>query len=131
MAKVEVITFMHLARVEMLLEDVVGKLVGSHQRKIARKRQQQNCVQLSRRQQAKFFRGRSQQFEYVIGTKNARRMRIKSNDDRSGARGPGAAHDLVDHGPVCAVDAVEVADAHDRRTEVRGDVCELVEDLHR
>jgi hypothetical protein len=29
------------------------------------------------------------------------------------------------------VDAVEVADAHDRRTEVHGNVCELVEDAHR
>src|ERR1700690_2424702 len=131
MAKAEVISLMHLARVEMFLENVMRKLVRSHERKIARKRQQQNRVQLGGLQQPKFSRGWRQQFESVVGTKNARRMRIESHHHRDRAGGASAAHDLSDDGAVSAVNPVEVADAHNRRTEVRRNVRELMKDAHR
>ena len=57
-------------------------------------------------------------------------MRLEGDNDRLRVRGFRPPHDFVDNMPVSAVDAVEVADAEQRRTEVAGNLVEFVESQH-
>ena len=58
-------------------------------------------------------------------------MRLESDNYGTGMRGVGAADNFVEHGAMRAVDAIEVADGDDGRTEVGGDVGEFVKREHR
>src|SRR5580704_8656770 len=57
-------------------------------------------------------------------------MRFESDHYRDGIRSASPAHDLIDDGAVRAVDAVKIADAHDRRTKVHRNIGELMKYLH-
>src|ERR1017187_5171089 len=130
MPKVKVIPLVNLAGMEMFFQDVVGKLVRRHQRKIACEGQHQNRVESGGLEQAEFLRSRSQEFKCVIGSKDARRMGLKGDDDRPCLRGLRMANDFIDDRAVSAVNAIEIADADDRGTEVAGDIVEFVEGQH-
>jgi len=130
MAEVEVISLMNLAGMEVFFQDVVGKLVRRHQREIASKRQHQNRVERGGLEEAEFFRGWSQQFESMIGAQNAGRMRLEGDDDGMRLGGLGAANDFIDDRAVRAVDAIKIADADKRGTEVARNFVEFVKDLH-
>ncbi len=65
-----------------------------------------------------------------LGADDASGMRVEGDGDGFDAERAGARDDLGDDPLMAAMHAVEVADGGDRWAEVRGDLCELAEDLH-
>jgi hypothetical protein len=57
-------------------------------------------------------------------------MRVEGDSHGPDAEGAGTGDDLGDDPLMAAMDTVEVADGGDGWTEVRGNLCELAEDLH-
>src|SRR5208282_2586515 len=128
--EVEVVAFVDFPGMQALLQDFMGKLVRRHQRKIARKREQQDRVDPGGFQQAQFFRKRSQQFQVVTGTQDAGGMGLEGDNHRLRAPSFRAPHDFVHNVAVSAVHTVEVTDADERGTEVAGNIVEFVESSH-
>ena len=57
-AEMKVEAFVYLARLQTCFQDVMGKRLRRHERKIARERKQQNSIQASGFQQAQFLGSR-------------------------------------------------------------------------
>src|ERR1700722_13230315 len=128
--EVEVVPLMNFTRLQALLQNVVGELMRRHQRKVARKGKQQNRIDAGTSQKLKLFRQRSQQLQIVIGTQNARGMRLKRNHHRSRLRRPRAPHDLINHVPVSPMYPVKISNTDKSRPEGAGHVVEMVEGQH-
>lgn len=130
MAEVEVIAFMDFAGMEVFLENVMGELVRRHQREIASKGEKQDSIDCRGLQKPKLFWKRRQQLEDVIGAQDPCGVRFERDGHGPGTSGAGSADDVSDDSLVRTVNAIEIADCDDGRTEVVRDVGEFVEDLH-
>ena len=76
-SEVEVVALVHFAGMQAPLQNLMGKLMRCHQRKIAREGKQQNRVDAGSFEQAQFFWKRSQQFQILIGTQDTGRVRLE------------------------------------------------------
>src|SRR3954452_21686831 len=130
-SEMKVVTFVHFARMQLLLQDVVRELMGRHQREIAGEGKQQNRVESGRFEQAKFFGKWREQLQASVGPENADRMRFEGHCHGFGSLLRSAGEDVLQHGAMRAMDSIEVADAQERGSEVAGNLVQVVEDLHR
>ena len=67
MAKAEVVTLVHFARVQFLFQNPFRKLMGRHHRQISAKRKQQDGIEAGGFEQAEFFGKRRDQLQSGIG----------------------------------------------------------------
>ncbi len=130
MTEVEVVTFVDLAGVQSLRQHLSRKIIGRHQRQVARKRQHQHRVHVGLLQQLQLGRQRSQQLGRNIRTQDAQRMRLERHHYRFASEEAGALGHVAHHFLVRAMHSVKVAHADHGGTEVRRDFIEMAEDLH-
>src|SRR5579872_1191342 len=126
----EVKPLVHLAGVQFAVQNLLGELARSEQRKVTVEGQQQHGIQASGSEQAQLDGQRSDQARRRIGMEDARGMRIKGySQGMSGAEFPGAAYHLCQDVLVSAVHAVEVAHAQHSAAEIGGKFLEMAVDL--
>jgi len=104
-----------------------GQTGAASSAKIAREGKQQHRVNPRGFQQPQLFRQRSQQLQSVIGTQDARRVRLKSYNHRVPVSRPRPPNNLVNHRPMSPVYPVKIPNADDGRPEVVRDVVEFME----
>src|SRR5579864_2095999 len=114
-AETEVVAFVYLARVQSFFQDVVGEGFWSHERQVAREREEKNGIKAGSPEQSKPFGSRSKQLKSRIRSQDPHGMRLEG--DR---HGPASlllcARDDVNENPgMRAMHSVKVTDAQERR----------------
>ena len=114
MSEVEVIAFVHLAGIQLLLQDPFGKLARSQQGEIASEREQEDCINSCAGEQSELFGRWGKEFKGGIGSKNADGMRLEGDGHGLRVLLPGAVSNISQDGLMRPVDAVKIAHADDR-----------------
>ena len=130
-AEVEVVAFVHLARMQRVHQHLPREVVRRHQRQVAREWQHQHGIDAGLLQQLQLDLKRREQLGRNVGPQDAQRMRLEGHHHGLASDGVGALGHVPHHLLVRHVYAVEVADAHHGRAQLRGNFFKLAEDLHR
>ncbi len=130
-AEVEVVAFVHFARVQRVDEYLLGEIVRRHQRQVARERQHQHRIHACLLQQLQLDRKRRQQLGCNIRPQNAQRMRLEGHRHRFASDGVSALGHVPHHLLMRHMYAVEVAHTHYGRAQLRWNFFKLAEYLHR
>src|SRR5215469_7641013 len=83
-AEMEVVSLVYLDRLQSLFQDAMCELMRSHQRQVARERQQQHRIDPRLLQESKFLRCWSQQLEGTVRAQDADRMWLEGDSDSLG-----------------------------------------------
>src|SRR5450432_3824166 len=129
MTEAEVESFMHLAGVQLFLQNAFGKLSWRHQRKIAAEGKQENGIYAGGFEQAQFFGGRREELQSRFRSQNSRGMRLKGYSNGFVPIRASARHNLAQYMRVCTVHAIEIAHADEGRAEISGNVVEGMKNL--
>src|SRR5580658_4461605 len=130
-AEMEVVTFMYLAGLQTVFQNVMRKVSRRHKRKVARKREQQNCVDASRLEQTHFLGRGSEQLQRRFRPQNPHRMRLERDRHGLASLRPRAGHNVCQYRRVSAMNAVEVAHAQQGGSKAGRNVVEFMKSLHR
>src|SRR5690348_4046354 len=126
----EVVSLVDLHRVQPLLQYLLRKIPWTHERHVAREGKQQYCIDLRLCKKAQLFWSWGQQLKPRVRTQNSHRVRFERHSDALGITLTGASNYFIEHAAVCAMYAVEVADADQGRPKICGYLVEFAEDEH-
>src|SRR4029077_19413635 len=105
-SEVKVVALMDFAGAQSFLQNLVGKLVRSHQRQVARERKEQDGVNSGRGQQPQFLRRRGEKLKSGVRTQDASGMRLEGHRHGLGVERIGTLDNFAEHEAVRAVYAV-------------------------
>ncbi len=111
--------FVNFFRVQFADEDLFNKVVRAHDGEIAREGKDERGVDARVGEKTNAALSRRDELEIFVGMKDSHGMRVEGDDHGFGAGFACALNHLLEHRLVCQVDAIEVADAYDRRAEIR------------
>jgi len=112
------------------MHDDSDEFRGAHAGELGGKRQHQDRIDAGIAQQLQACLERSNEAGAAFRAEETQRMRIKGNRDGTRRPGRGAEPEPFEDELMPEMDAVEVADAHDRTPKVPGNLAEVAEYVH-
>src|SRR5882757_11433208 len=129
-AKAKVETLMHLDRPQRIMNNRSDKLRSPHTGKFRGKGKHQNRIDPGISQQLQFRLQRRNQLGTSLRAQKTQRMWIERNRNRPQRSRRGALPELLQNELVPNMDAIEVADAHDRGSQAAGYLAGIAKNLH-